>query len=59
MIPDGNRRYAAAHGISASAAYLLGAAKGIELVGWCIEQRISHLSVFGVSTDKLRIRPRP
>lgn len=57
MIPDGNRRYARNAGISLQAGYLAAADKALEVVGWCIQAGIRHLSAFGVSRENIERRP--
>lgn len=52
-IPDGNRRKAARDGISIEDAYLLGAAKGVEVVGWCRELGVKHWTGFASSHENI------
>jgi short-chain Z-isoprenyl diphosphate synthase len=57
VIPDGNRRYARKHALSYAEAYMAGAGMALELVHWCLDAGIEHLSGFGSSSDNLALRP--
>jgi len=57
VIPDGNRRYARKHARSYAEAYMAGARMALEVVHWCLEAGVEHLSGFGSSADNLAQRP--
>ena len=57
VIPDGNRRKAVRDGISLKDAYLIGAKKGLEVVGWCREIGAQHWTGFGASHENILKRP--
>lgn len=56
FIPDGNRRRARRDGISIEDAYFLAAEKGVEVVDWCHELGVEHVSAFGASHENVTIR---
>ncbi|MGC9310935.1 MAG: polyprenyl diphosphate synthase [Candidatus Aenigmatarchaeota archaeon] len=51
IIPDGNRRYAKAHGLSISEVYGNAIEKGLEIARWCREEKIDTLTAWGFSTE--------
>src|SRR5262245_46226102 len=53
VIPDGNRRWARARGLPAADGYRAGVRTGVEIVAWCLEAGIAHLSAFGSSQDNV------
>jgi undecaprenyl diphosphate synthase len=57
VIPDGNRRYARKHALSYADGYMAGARMALQVVRWCLEAGIEHLSGFGSSVDNLIHRP--
>jgi short-chain Z-isoprenyl diphosphate synthase len=57
LVPDGNRRYAKKAGISKRDGYLAGAARAVEVIAWCREAGIRHVSAFGVSQENIARRP--
>ncbi|MGW1074875.1 polyprenyl diphosphate synthase [Streptomyces sp. NPDC002537] len=58
VIPDGNRRWARAHGVSSIEAYREGAGKVGELMDWCDNEGIGWVTVWALSTLNLS-RPTP
>jgi len=58
IIPDGNRRFAERARIGIQQAYLAAADKALEVVAWCREARVAHVSAFGVSQENIVRRPR-
>jgi undecaprenyl diphosphate synthase len=54
FIPDGNRRWAKAHGLPAEAGYAHGVAPGVELVRLCKQSGIAEISVYGFTQDNAR-----
>ena len=57
VIPDGNRRYARKHALSYADGYMAGARMALQVVYWCLDAGIEHLSGFGSSVDNLTQRP--
>ena len=57
VIPDGNRRYARKHVLSYAEGYMAGARMALQVVHWCLDVGIGHLSGFGSSVDNLTHRP--
>ena len=57
VIPDGNRRYARKHALSYADGYMAGARMALQIVHWCLDVGIDHLSGFGSSVDNLTHRP--
>ena len=57
VIPDGNRRYAHTHALSYADGYMAGARMALQVVYWCLDAGIEHLSGFGSSVDNLTQRP--
>ncbi len=51
IIPDGNRRWAAAHGISIPVAYGKGIDNIANVLKWCRKNRILTLTMWGFSTE--------
>ncbi len=58
IVPDGNRRYAQRVGVSKGAAYRRAAEKAVEVIGWCADLGVHHVSAFGVSQENIALRPR-
>jgi len=58
IVPDGNRRYARGVGLSKADAYRLAARKAVEVIGWCLDLGVEHVSAFGVSQENIALRPR-
>ncbi len=56
VIPDGNRRWAAAHGLAMADGYRAGARTGLAVVSWCLDAGVAHLSAFGSSRENLEHR---
>lgn len=58
VIVDGNRRWAKAAGFTdVSDGHRVGAAKMLELLGWCQESGVEVVTFWLLSTDNLRNRP--
>ncbi|HLD70272.1 MAG TPA: polyprenyl diphosphate synthase [Negativicutes bacterium] len=57
LFPDGNRRWAKAHGISISDGYLKGKDKFNEFLHWCKESGVQVVTVFGFSSENWK-RPQ-
>jgi short-chain Z-isoprenyl diphosphate synthase len=57
IVPDGNRRYARSVGLSKADAYQLAAHKAVEVIGWCLDLGVEHVSAFGVSQENIALRP--
>jgi short-chain Z-isoprenyl diphosphate synthase len=51
IIMDGNRRYARALGLDARAGHDYGAQKARDVLRWCLDLGISHVTLWGFSTD--------
>ncbi len=51
IIMDGNRRFARAVGLDVKAGHDHGADKAREVLDWCLELGISHVTLWGISTD--------
>lgn len=51
VIMDGNRRFAKAFGIDTKAGHQHGAGKARELLDWCLEIGIQHVTLWGFSSD--------
>jgi undecaprenyl diphosphate synthase len=58
IIPDGNRRFADRARIGVQQGYLLAADKALEVLGWCCDAGVRHVSAFGVSQENIARRPR-
>ncbi len=56
VILDGNRRFARSQGLDLRAAYRLGAKKAREILDWCVELGIDHVTLYSLSTENLRRR---
>lgn len=54
FIPDGNRRWAADHGLSKEAGYAYGIEPGLVLCEQCIERGIEEISIFGFTQDNTK-----
>ena len=57
LILDGNRRFASAVGLSLEESYYLGARKVEEILSWCEELGIEHVTLYSFSTENFN-RPR-
>ena len=51
IIMDGNRRFARAAGLDVKAGHDYGAGKAREVLDWCLELRIPHVTLWGFSTE--------
>ncbi len=51
IIMDGNRRFARLAGLDVAAGHDYGAGKAREVLDWCLELGISHVTLWGFSTD--------
>ena len=51
IIMDGNRRFARAVGLDVKAGHDHGAGKAREVLDWCLELGIKHVTLWGFSTD--------
>jgi len=51
IIMDGNRRFARAVGLDVKAGHDHGAGKAREVLDWCLELGIEHVTLWGFSTD--------
>lgn len=51
IIMDGNRRFARAVGMDSEAGHDLGASKAREVLDWCLELGIRHVTLWGFSTE--------
>ncbi|HNQ99371.1 MAG TPA: isoprenyl transferase [Trueperaceae bacterium] len=51
IIMDGNRRFAKAAGIDVKAGHDYGASKAREVLDWCLELGIPHVTLWGFSTE--------
>ena len=54
IIPDGNRRWAEARGLSKDQGYRLGLVPGLELLRLCKQTGIQELSAYGFTTDNTK-----
>lgn len=57
IIPDGNRRWAAARGLPRPDGYAAGVAPGLELLRLCVQLGIGEASVYGFTKENVH-RPR-
>jgi tritrans,polycis-undecaprenyl-diphosphate synthase [geranylgeranyl-diphosphate specific] len=57
LIMDGNRRFAAEHGMVVVEGHLKGKEKLEELLNWCLEVGIRILTVYALSTENLNRHP--
>ena len=53
FIPDGNRRYARAHGLTPAEGYLLGVEKVTDTVRWLLSQGVRHVSAYAASQENV------
>lgn len=51
IIMDGNRRFARANGVAVAAGHDHGATKAREVLDWCLELNIRHVTLWGFSTE--------
>lgn len=51
IIMDGNRRFARAAGVDVAAGHDYGASKAREVLDWCLELNIRHVTLWGFSTE--------
>jgi short-chain Z-isoprenyl diphosphate synthase len=51
LIMDGNRRFARAMGLDVAAGHDYGAGKARDVLDWCLELGISHVTLWGFSSD--------
>ena len=58
IIPDGNRRYAKAHGLTVAEGYLMGLDKVVETVRWWLEKGVRHVSAYAASQENVVRRPQ-
>jgi len=58
IIPDGNRRWAQAQGLTKEKGYAFGLSPGIRLYELCLELGIPELTFYGFTVDNTK-RPRP
>ena len=54
FIPDGNRRWAEAHGLPKRAGYAAGIEPGLRMLGICRELGIREVSVYGFTKENVR-----
>jgi undecaprenyl pyrophosphate synthase len=59
IIPDGNRRWAAANGVPLAAAYLRGARVAEAVVDYLVSVGVSRVFVYVLSADNCARRPHP
>ena len=57
FIPDGNRRWAQAHGLMQENGYFFGIAPGITLLEECRRRGIAEVSIFGFTQDNAKRPP--
>jgi short-chain Z-isoprenyl diphosphate synthase len=57
IIMDGNRRFARAVGMDLEAGHDFGATKAREVLDWCLELGIRHVTLWGFSTENRGRRP--
>ncbi|RLG37213.1 MAG: di-trans,poly-cis-decaprenylcistransferase, partial [Thermoproteota archaeon] len=57
IILDGNRRFARSMGLDISEGYKLGAAKVREILEWCDEIGVKHVTLFAFSTENFSRPP--
>lgn len=57
LIPDGNRRWARAHGLEPWQGHEKGAKVMEECLKWCLEEGIQEVSVYALSAENLIKRP--
>jgi len=51
LILDGNRRFARAEGLAANLGHSIGAQKAYDVLDWCLEVGIAHVTLWVFSTD--------
>jgi short-chain Z-isoprenyl diphosphate synthase len=56
VIPDGSRRWARERGYPVADGYQAGVRTGLDVLAWCLEAGIPHVSAFGSSRDNLANR---
>lgn len=54
FIPDGNRRWAEARGLTRAQGYAHGIDRGVELLGLCKEIGIEEVSIYGFTKENVR-----
>ncbi len=54
IVPDGNRRWGELNGVSKQEAYETGIRKISDVLGWCQEQEIPMLTMWGFSTENFK-----
>jgi len=54
FIPDGNRRWAEARGMTRAEGYSYGIERGVELLGLCKELGIEEVSIYGFTKENVR-----
>ena len=57
IIMDGNRRFAKALGVDLAAGHDFGATKAHEVLDWCLELGIRHVTLWGFSTENRGRKP--
>lgn len=57
LVPDGNRRWSRRVGASITQAYAAAADKALEVVPWCHDAGVRHLSAFALSQENVAMRP--
>ena len=57
IIMDGNRRFARAAGVDLEAGHDFGATKAREVLDWCLELGIRHVTLWGFSTENRGRKP--
>ena len=57
LIPDGNRRWAKAHGLSIMQGYELGVERFLDFSGWCRDYGIKNVTVWALSTENISRSP--
>jgi short-chain Z-isoprenyl diphosphate synthase len=57
IIMDGNRRFAKAIGLDAKAGHDYGAGKAKDVLDWCLELGIQHVTIWGFSSDNTSRNP--
>src|SRR5262245_4083760 len=56
VIPDGSRRWARERGYPVADGYGAGVRTGLDMLAWCLEAGIPHVSAFGSSQDNVANR---
>lgn len=57
IIPDGNRRWGEQHGITREEAYRIGIEKIADVAGWCRDEGVRILTMWGFSTENFQRDP--